>query len=84
MTLIGGEDMYNVLKIHLGLSKFNLGILKQFLAYQNLLGSNDNVQFYHGALGLWGGEYLGIYKKNVPCSPRQYRGLYLGHHKVQN
>ena len=36
------------------------------------------------ARGYGAGTYPGIYKKNVPRSPGQYPGLYLGHHKVQN
>ena len=37
-----------------------------------------------GGRGYEAGPYPGIYKKNVPHSPRQYQGLYLGRHKVQN
>ena len=34
--------------------------------------------------GLWGGTYPGICKKNIPLSPEQYPGLYLGHHKFES
>ena len=69
-----------------------LGLCREIFASKVLEiypGIYPRMSAYAGTLtkdtqGYGAGTYLGIYKKNVHCSAREYPGLYLGSHKVQN